>query len=85
MIAMAWKHDNVYIIADAHAPKYWPESFVRYIDSYGRHKVMYGTDYPVLTFDRYRREVDALKLRPESRKMFLRDNAIRIFKLDQRG
>ncbi|MEQ8707710.1 MAG: amidohydrolase family protein [Rhodospirillales bacterium] len=85
MIAMAWKHDNVYIIADAHAPKYWPESFVRYIDSYGRHKVMYGTDFPVLTFDRYRREVDALKLRPESRKMFLRDNAIRIFRLDQRG
>ena len=41
MIAMAWKHENVYIIADAHAPKYWPESFIRYIDSYGRHKVMF--------------------------------------------
>ena len=55
MIAMAWKHDNVYIIADAHAPKYWPDSFVRYIDSYGRHKVMFGTDFPVLAFERYRR------------------------------
>ena len=64
MMAMAWKHANVYIIADAHAPKYWPESFVKFIDSYGRHKVMFGTDFPVLTFERYRREVDLLNLRP---------------------
>lgn len=82
MIAMAWKHENVHIIADAHAPKYWPESFVRYIDSYGRHKVMFGTDFPVLTFERYRKEVDALGLRPESYKAFLRDNAIRLFGLE---
>lgn len=82
MIAMAWKHDNVFIIADAHAPKYWPQSFVHYINSYGRHKVMYGTDFPVLTFERYRREVDDLNLRPESRRLFLRDNAIRVFGLE---
>ena len=79
MIAMAWKHENVFIIADAHAPKYWPESFVRYIDSYGRHKVMFGTDFPVLDFARYRAEVDALGLRPESYRAFLRDNALRVF------
>lgn len=79
MIAMAWKHENVFIIADAHAPKYWPESFVRYIDSYGRHKVMFGTDFPVLDFARYRAEVDALGLRPESRRAFLRENALRVF------
>lgn len=82
MIAMAWKHDNIFIIADAHAPKYWPESFVHYINTYGRHKVMYGTDFPVLAFERYRREVEALELRPEARLPFLRDNAIRVFKLD---
>ena len=82
MTAMAFKHENVFIIADAHAPKYWPESFVRFIDSYGRHKVMYGTDFPVLTFERYRGEVEALQLRPESRRAFLRDNALRVFGLD---
>jgi predicted TIM-barrel fold metal-dependent hydrolase len=81
MIAMAWKHDNVFIIADAHAPKYWPESFVRYIDSYGKHKVMSGTDFPVLGFERYRREIDALAIRPQSRQLFLRDNALRVFGL----
>lgn len=85
MIAMAFKHENVYIIADAHAPRYWPASFVHYINSYGRHKVMYGTDFPVLEFSRYRREVDELSLKPEVQQLFLRDNAIRVFKLDRRN
>ena len=52
---------------------------MRFIDSYGRHKVMFGTDFPVLSFERYRKEVDALALRPESYQAFLRENAIRVF------
>ena len=36
MIAMAWKHPNVFIGSDAHRPKYWPESFVRFINSGAR-------------------------------------------------
>jgi hypothetical protein len=82
MIMVANKHPNVFIIADAHSPKYWPDSFVRFIDSYGREKVMFGTDFPVLSFERYRSEVDSLGLRPESRRLFLRENAIRIFGLN---
>jgi predicted TIM-barrel fold metal-dependent hydrolase len=81
MIAMAWKHRNVYIGSDAHSPKYWPESFVRYIDSYGQDKVMFGTDFPVLGFERTREEVDALKLRPTPHRKFLRDNALKLYKL----
>ena len=78
---MAWKHPNVYITADAHAPKHWLPQFVRYLDSYGQDKVMFGTDFPVLMFDRMRREVEALGLRPEPLRKFLRDNAVRIFNL----
>ncbi len=81
MIAMAWKHPNVYIVADAYAPKHWPAQFVRYIDSYGQDKVMFGTDFPVLPFERMRREVEALGLRPESKRKFLRDNAVRVYGL----
>lgn len=81
MIAMAWKHPNVYIAADAYAPKHWPAQFVRYVDSYGQDKVMFGTDFPVLSFERMRSEVDALGLRPESRRKFLRENAIRVYGL----
>jgi hypothetical protein len=81
MIAMAWKHPNVYIGSDAHSPKYWPESFTRYIDSYGQDKVMFGTDFPVLQFERTRDEVEALGLRPIPKRKFLRDNALKLYKL----
>jgi hypothetical protein len=81
MIAMSWKHRNVYIGCDAHSPKYWPESFVRYIDSYGQDKVVFGTDYPVLDFERTRGEIEALGLKDEPKRKLLRDNAKRIYKL----
>ena len=50
MMAMAWKHENVFIGCDAHSPRYWPESFVRFINSYGQDKVIFRTDSPVLDF-----------------------------------
>jgi len=81
MIAMAWKHPNVFIGADAHSPRYWPASFVRYADSYGQDKVIFGTDFPVLDFARARREIDALGLKPEARRKLLRDNALRVYRL----
>ncbi|HYW92169.1 MAG TPA: amidohydrolase family protein [Gammaproteobacteria bacterium] len=81
MIAMAWKHENVFIGADAYAPKYWPPQFVHYLDSYGRDKVMFGTDWPVIDPERAMQEIDALGLRPESERKFMRDNAVRVFGL----
>ena len=81
MIAMAWKHPNVYIGSDAHSPKYWPESFTRYIDSFGQDKVMFGTDFPVLQFERTRDEVEALGLRPGPKRKFLHDNALKLYRL----
>jgi predicted TIM-barrel fold metal-dependent hydrolase len=82
MIAMAWKHANVHIISDAHAPKHWPQSFIRYIDSFGQDKVMFGSDFPVLSFERMRRECEELGLRPEPRRKFFRDNALRVYQLE---
>jgi len=82
MIAMAWKHPNVFIGTDAHSPKYWPESFVRYLNSYGQDKVIFGTDFPVLDFERTRAEIDALGLKPQAKRKLLRDNALRVYGLD---
>lgn len=81
MIAMAWKHANVYIGTDAHAPKYWPESFVKYINSYGQDKVIFGTDFPILDFKRARDEVEALGFKPAVREKLLRTNAMRLYGL----
>jgi len=48
MIAMAWKHDNVFIGVDAYGPKHWPAALVHYLNTYGREKVLFGTDWPVI-------------------------------------
>ena len=83
MIAMAWKHPNVYIGTDAHAPRYWPDSFVKYINSYGQDKVIFGTDFPILDFQRARDEVEALGLKPGPKEKLLRGNALRLYGLDR--
>jgi len=81
MIAMAWKHRNVYIGSDAHRPLYWPQSFIHYINTYGREKVIFGTDFPILGFEQTREDVEKLGLRPEVMPLFLRENAKRVYKL----
>jgi uncharacterized protein len=81
MIAMAWKHPNIYIASDAHSPKYWPENFVHYINTYGQDKVLFATDFPVLDFGRTMNEIRDLGLRDNVLPKFLRDNAIRVYKL----
>jgi predicted TIM-barrel fold metal-dependent hydrolase len=79
MISMAWKHDNIFIGVDAYAPKHWPPQLVHYLNSYGRHKVLFGTDWPVIDPERAVREIDAMELRPETMAALMRDNALRLF------
>jgi len=81
MIAMSWKHDRVHIGTDAHSPKYWPSSFVHYINTFGKDKVLFGTDFPVLDFGRSVKEVEGLNLRPEAHRKLMRDNTARVYKL----
>ncbi|MGI9239122.1 MAG: amidohydrolase family protein [Woeseiaceae bacterium] len=82
MIAMAWKHENVYIGCDAHSPKYWPDSFARYINSYGQDKVIFGTDFPVLDFSRTMQEIRDLNFKPTVLQKLLRDNVRRVYGMD---
>lgn len=81
MIAMAWKHPNVFIGSDAHSPKYWPESFVHFINSFGQDKVIFGTDFPVLSFKRTVGEIADLKFKPQVLAKLMRGNVERIYKL----
>lgn len=83
MIAMAWKHENVFIGVDAYAPKHWPAPLVKYLNSYGRQKVLFGTDWPVIDPERAIREIDELALRPETMRALMRDNALRVFRLPE--
>ncbi|MEN9837242.1 MAG: hypothetical protein RLZ79_910 [Pseudomonadota bacterium] len=78
-ISMAWKHSNIYLAGDAYAPKHWPKAFVHYANTYGSHKVLFGTDWPVIDPERAVAEIAALGMRPESHQKMMRDNALEVF------
>ncbi|HEY0940237.1 MAG TPA: amidohydrolase family protein [Steroidobacter sp.] len=78
-ISMAWKHENVYLAGDAYAPKHWPKEFVHYANTYGSHKVLFGTDWPVIDPERAVAEVAALGLESSSHRRLMRDNALKLF------
>ncbi len=82
MISVCWKHKNVFIGSDAHSPKYWDPSFVRFINTRGQDKVLFGTDWPVVDFERAVQEVGALELRETARRKLLFDNAVRVYGLE---
>jgi uncharacterized protein len=79
MIAMAWKHANVFIGGDAYAPRYWPQSLLDFIRGTGREKVLFGTDWPVIDPRRATKEVADMEFDPESRAALMRGNALRVF------
>ncbi len=81
MIAMAWKHANVYIGIDAYAPKYLPPTLLHYMNSYGADKVMFGTDWPVIDPERAVLEMQAHDFKPDALRKIMRDTAVKVFKL----
>ncbi|MGQ3030619.1 MAG: amidohydrolase family protein, partial [Ferrovibrionaceae bacterium] len=62
-------------------PKHWPPAFVHYLNTYGQDKVLFGTDFPVLGFERTMAEIHALDLRPGVLPKLLRDNAAKLYRL----
>ena len=81
MIGMAWKHDNVYIDTSAYLPAYYPQQLLHYMKTYGKNKVLFGSNFPQLPFDRCMEQIRALQLPAEVEQKFLHDNAQRVFRL----
>jgi uncharacterized protein len=79
MIAMAWKHERVFIGIDAYAPKHLPATLIHYMNSYGSHKVLFGTDWPVIDPRRGVAEMAAHNLRPGAFEQVMRNNALQVF------
>lgn len=82
MIAVALKDPNVYISVEAHLPRYFEPSLVKYINTRGQDKVMWGSDWPVTDPKRNLQQIDELGLREEPKNKLLRENAVRVFKLE---
>lgn len=81
MIAVAWKHKNVYIDTSAYLPAYYPPRLIHYMNTYGKRKVLFGSNFPQLTWARCMKGVDDMDLEPHIKSLFLYKNAERVFKI----
>ena len=81
MIAVARKHEHVHIDTSAYTVRRYPVELVRYLQADGRRKVLFGTNYPMITPDRALEGLDGLDLDAETREGFLGANARRVFGL----
>ncbi|MDJ0921633.1 MAG: amidohydrolase family protein [Henriciella sp.] len=80
-IAVATKHENVYIDTSAYTAKRYPDELVTYLRSHGARKVLFGTNYPMIQPQKALADLDRLGLSDETKALFLGGNAARVFKL----
>ena len=80
-ISIATHKANVYIDLSGWSPKYFPPQLVRAANTLLKRKVLFGSDYPVNTPDRWRADFDQLEIKDEVRPLILRDNAVRMLGL----
>lgn len=81
MIAVATKYENVYIDTSAYKPKRYPAELVEFMKRHGRKKVLFGSNHPMIPPQACTEQVPGLGLDDEVRRLFLWENAERVFKL----
>lgn len=77
LIALAWKHPNVYLDISAHLPKYLDPAIVNFMNARGQKKVLFGTNG--LGLARCKEQLMELPLKDETKQAVLRDNALKVF------
>lgn len=81
MISLATKYKNVYIDTSAYKVKRYPAVLREYMAGHGRKKVLFGSNFPMLTPAECLAGLDSLGLDVEARQLFLGGNAARVFRL----
>lgn len=89
LVSLAVDNDNIYMCPDVPPPRMWHASIIEYLKEEGRFqnlggagKVIWATDWPLQDQEGSLKEIDALGLKPEIRRKLIRDNAIKLYKLD---
>lgn len=77
-IAIAAHKANCYVDLSGWSPKYFPPQLVRALSRQLKTKALFGTDYPYITLERWRRDFDTLDIDPEVLPLILKDNALRV-------
>jgi predicted TIM-barrel fold metal-dependent hydrolase len=81
-ISIATHKANVYIDLSGWSPKYFPPQLVRAINTTLREKTLFGSDFPVIQIDRWRRDFADLPIKPEVLPMIFKGNALRVLGVD---
>ena len=80
-LAVAQHKPNVYIDLSGWSPKYFPEILVRYANTLLKKKMLFGSDWPAITPDRWLADFETAAFRDEVRPLILKDNARRLLNL----
>jgi uncharacterized protein len=80
-LAVATHKANVWIDLSGWSPKYFPEKLVRQANSILQDKVLFGSDFPLLTPDRWLTDFAALDIKDAVRPKILKQNAVRLLAL----
>jgi predicted TIM-barrel fold metal-dependent hydrolase len=83
-LAIAVHKPNVFIDLSGWSPKYFPEILVQYINTRLRDKMLFGSDFPLITPDRWLSDFEKLPIRDDVRPLVLKGNAARLLKLGGR-
>jgi predicted TIM-barrel fold metal-dependent hydrolase len=82
-VKLMLKWPGLHYMTSAFAPKYYPRAIVDYANTRGPDKIMYAGYYPMgLSIDRIFAELPGVAFRDHVWPSFLRENALRVFKLD---
>ncbi|MDH5797074.1 MAG: amidohydrolase family protein [Paracoccaceae bacterium] len=80
-LAVAQHKPNVHIDLSGWSPKYFPEILIKYSNSLLKKKMLFGSDWPAITPDRWLADFEDAGFRDEVRPLILKDNAQRLLGL----
>jgi hypothetical protein len=80
-ISICLHKPTVYIDLSGWSPKYFPPTLVQYANTLLKHKVLFGSDYPLITPDRWLADLEKTTIREEVRPLILKENAVRLLGL----
>jgi predicted TIM-barrel fold metal-dependent hydrolase len=67
---------NVYIDLSGWSPKYFAPQLVQYANTQLKRKVLFGSDFPLITPERWMADFEKIDVKPEVRPLILKENAI---------
>ena len=80
-ISVCLHKPQVYIDLSGWSPKYFPPTLIQYANTLLKRKMLFGSDYPLITPDRWMSDFAGIAIRDEVRPLILKENATRLFGL----